>query len=515
MSIFMGLLPIIVIFGILVVLRKPADVAGLFGWILMGSVAHFYFETPITVILLASLAGIVSSLPITLAVSASMLQMCYMQQVGAINRLVVLFKSLSNENKIVQILLINIGFGTLITALGAVPIAILPPIMLALGYSSFVSIALPSIGYDALCTYAMLGVPVIIFSNFTGIDIDEAGGYFSRYMPVISSLIAFAMLWIAGKWSYIRAGWLPTLLTGLTAGFIAILMNMAKLTLLTGVAAGIGVILVLIVYLTAKGQPLFSRTQLSPKDLDTEQEMGLVKAFSPWILLIAISSIINISAPIKDYLFNQLSLPLHIIPGGKPIHTRVFFHAYWWMLVTTIVAVPIFGARRSDIKQSLKIWVKRAPRPTFSSAIFFSIAYIMNYSGTDANFVPHAELNIISALAKGSSHLFGETYGLIAPYLGLLGGFISGTETSAIAMLTKFHLETAEAMWDLKVGLLVAAASGIGGGLASVISPSKLQTAAAMIDKIGEESHVIRTTMVLAIMLTFACAIMTFFWSYF
>ena len=370
MTIFMGLLPIIVIFGILVVLRKPADIAGLIGWILMGTVAHFYFHTPISVILLASLAGIVSSLPITLAVSASMLQMCYMQRVGAIDRLVVLFKSLSNENKIVQILLINIGFGTLITALGAVPIAILPPIMLALGYSSFVAIALPSIGYDALCTYAMLGVPVIIFSNFTGIGIDEAGSYFSRYMPVISTLIAFAMLWIAGRWRFIRIGWFPTLLTGLTAGVIAILMNLVGLTLLTGVAAGIGVILILVVYLKVKKQPIFGRTKLSEQDIKTEKKMSLLKAFSPWILLIAISVLINVSPPIKDYLFNKISLPLQIIPGGKPIHTRVFFHAYWWMLVTTIIAVPIFKTGFEDIKQTFKVWLKRTESPTSPAAAF-------------------------------------------------------------------------------------------------------------------------------------------------
>ena len=30
--------------------------------------------------------------------------------------------------------------------------------MIALGYSSFVAIALPALGYDALCTYALLGI---------------------------------------------------------------------------------------------------------------------------------------------------------------------------------------------------------------------------------------------------------------------------------------------------------------------------------------------------------------------
>ena len=65
-------------------------------------------------------------------------------------------------------MIINVGFGTLLAALGATPVSILPPIMLALGYSTFVAIALPAIGYDALCTYALLGIPVVVFANFFG-----------------------------------------------------------------------------------------------------------------------------------------------------------------------------------------------------------------------------------------------------------------------------------------------------------------------------------------------------------
>jgi lactate permease len=512
MDILIGLSPVIIIFVLLAFLNKPADLAGLVGWIAMGLVAYFYFNTPLKVVLMASFAGLLASLPITIMIAASMLQMTYMQRVGAIDRLIVLFKTLSHENKIVQILIINIGFGTLITALGAAPISILPPIMLALGYSSFVAIALPAIGYDALCTYALLGVPVIIFANFTGLTIDESGYYFARYMPVISTLIAFSMLWIAGKWAYIRKGWFPTLLTGVTAGLVAIFMNQIKLTLITGVAAGIAVIIVLVLYLRIKRQPIFEKSKLTPDDLHMETTMGLTKAFSPWIILISCSVIINLPGPLKELFFTTWSMPIDVIPGARPISLRVFFHAYWWIIVSTVLTIPLFKAGWGELKDTYDVWIKRAPRPTFSSAIYFSIAYVMNYSGMDSNFVAHPENNIVASLAAGSSSLFGQYYGLVAPYLGLLGGFISGTETSAIAMLTKFHLETANVIWPVKIGFLIAAASGIGAGLASVISPSKLQTAAAIIDRIGEESKVIRTTLILSIIITGACALMTFYW---
>ncbi|MFN2281957.1 MAG: L-lactate permease, partial [Anaerolineales bacterium] len=94
---------------------------------------------------------------------------------------------------------------------------------------------------------------------------------------------------------------------------------------------------------------------------------------------------------------------------------------------------------------------------------------------------------------------------------GLLSGFISGSETSAIAMLTGIHLSAAQKIGAL--GLLVAASSGVGGGLASVISPAKLQNAAASIDRIGEESQVIRTTFLIALLITAVAALLALLWA--
>ena len=50
--------------------------------------------------------------------------------------------------------------------------------------------------------------------------------------------------------------------------------------------------------------------------------------------------------------------------------------------------------------------------------------------------------------------------------------------------------------------LIITAGLAFGGGLASVISPAKLQNAAAAIDKLGEETKVIRIAFVFALLLT-------------
>jgi lactate permease len=512
-SVLLVLLPVLLIFVLLVWRHTAADIAGLAGWAATALVAWLYFGTAPRVILLSSLSGLVASLPIALMVAASILQITIMQQTGAMARVVAFIKTISPANRVAQIMLVNMGFGTILAALGATPVSILPPIMLALGYSSFIAIALPALGYDALCTYALLGIPVVVFSGFTGLSVTEVGGFFARYMPVISTCIALGMLWIAGKGEMLKKGWLAALISGLTAGFLAILMNHFGLVTITGIVAGLGVVLVMLVYLRVSGQPIFDRKALTETDLASEKAMPLGRALSPWILLVLFSLLVNAPfLPFFQLTFSNWALPVEIIPGA-PEKTRVLWQAYTWVLVSTLLALPFLKSNRTQFKESLKRWVKRFPRPMLAAGVFFAIALVINHSGKAADWTLADPMrNMVNVLATAAARGFGQLYPLAAPYLGLFAGFISGSEASAIAMLTKLHLSTAQQIGA--VGLVVAAASGIGGGLASVISPAKLQNAAASIDRIGEESRVIPLTFIISILITAVCAVMTLIWGF-
>jgi len=204
MEVALAISPVVVIFLLMTWGRRTADIAGAIGWAYTALIAWLCFHTSWQVILLASLAGIIASFPISLMVITSIFQICVMEEAGAIRRLVVFMKTLASGNRAVQIMLINVGVGTLLAALGATPVSILPPIMLSLGYSAFVAIALPAIGYDALCTYALLGVPVVVFADVVSavsgrtFSPAEVGLYFAQFMPVITTLIALSMLWLVG-----------------------------------------------------------------------------------------------------------------------------------------------------------------------------------------------------------------------------------------------------------------------------------------------------------------------------
>lgn len=512
-SVLLAFMPVIAIFLLLLVFRVAADTAGYIGWAVAAGAAWLYFGTPPSVVLTASVAGLVASLPIALVMAASIMQITLMQETGAVARVVALMKTIAPGQPAVQIMIINVGFGILLTSLGAVTVSILPPIMIALGYSTFAAILLPAIGYDALCTYALLGIPAVVFAQFVGQPVQEAGMHFAYFMPVISCCVALAMLPLTGGWRMLRTGLVPALIAGLTAGFAAILMARAGLVTITGIAAGLAVILALVAYVKLTGKPLSDRASLSAADIAAEERISLPRALSPWILLTAFSLVLNAPfLPFFKLTFVDWAMPVEIIPG-HPEKLRVLWQAYFWVAACTFMALPLMGITGGQLKRGLTVSAKRAFRPIMSASVFFAIAYVMNHSGKGADWTLAAPAhNMIHVMADASALAFGRFYAAVAPFLGLLGGFISGSETSSIAMLTKLHLSTAEQIGAS--GVVVAAGSAIGGGLASVISPAKLQNAASSIDRIGEAGAAIRPAFVVSLLITAVCAVMTMLWAF-
>ncbi len=516
------LIPILVILLMLIVFKKAADISGVAGLAVIGLVTVFFFQTHPEVVLRSTLAGFIKSFPVSLIVAASLLQMAFMEKTGALRRVIIFIKTIACGNRAVQIMMVNIGFGTLMVAVGATPVSILPPILVAMGYSTYVAIALPAIGYDSLCTYALLGAPIVVFvdiaNGFLGkgneITLHQAGMVFWPFLPVISTLIGFCMLWIVGKAKAIRDGWIPCLITGAVIGIVSYFTNQYdNFVVLTGILCGVAVIAVMALYLIARGERVFDKSRLSAEELEYAAKYPLWKALTPWLLLVLFILALNIPKDVFNYLYRTLKLPiLGLTADGKPIDTRALWQAYTWIFVSTFAAMVFIRPTRAQLKETFTLWAKRAPRPVFSAAVFFAIGEVMNMSGFDMATGQPATASMVKVLADFSAQFFQGGYGLVVAFIGLFGGFITGSEASTIAMFAKYTLTTARNLEMPLAGLLIITAGlAFGGGLASVISPAKLQNAAAAIDRIGEESKVIRVAFVFSLLLTLVTALFVVF----
>lgn len=506
----------------LIIWKQAADISGIVGWLAISVVAYFVFQTSIEVILRSTAAGFIRSFAVSLIVAASLLQMAYLEHTGALKRIIIFIKTLACENRAIQIMLINIGFGTLMVAVGATPVSLLPPILLAMGYSTYVAIALPAIGYDSLCTYALLGAPIVVFVDIANaffgkgheITLSQAGMAFYPFLPLISTLIGFCMLWIVGKWQAVKEGWLPCLVTGAVIGVVSYFTSRYdNLVVLTGVLCGIAVIAAMTVYLLVKYGKIFDKSMLSAGELQYEREYSLLKAFTPWLILIGLILVLNVPQDIFNYLYRVLKMPITgVTANGAPIDTRALWNAYTWIFVSTLLSIPFVRPTSAQLKATLATWWKRAPRPVFSAAIFFAIGEIMNMSGFDMATGKFATASMVKVLADYSALYFHDAYGAVVAFIGLFGGFITGSEASTVAMFAKYTMTTAKTLnMNVVSTIIITAGLAFGGGLASVISPAKLQNAAASIDKLGQENQVIRIAFVFSLILTLVIAVFIVF----
>lgn len=480
-------LPVLVVLVVLLLTRSSVGLAGLLGLLTSIVLCLFYFHTAFEVILRSLLAGFLASLPVSLIVVASLFQLTIMDVSGALNSIISFSKQLCAKDSLLQILILVIGFGTILSSAGAVPVTVITPILFAMGYSPVKSISLAALGYDSLCTYTVLGIPLVVFSDMIGIDLILAARHFLPFVAVVSFSISLAVLYMSGGWAFLKKGFFLSVAVGAIAFLGAYLAIMLKAPIITGLIAGfLMVVFFTLLYRLKNGRTVFSVDKGS---------MNITRAMLPWVVLISFILFVNLCSPVKVLFYETLSMPVDLLKG-RPVYLRVFWQAYTWIFTSSLISIFIYGMNKRQLNMVLHKAKKRVVQPFWSATIFFLIAYIMLNSGyqkTENGFeLINAQNNMIHVMATTSSKLFKQFYPLFTPFLGVLGGFVTGTQTSATAMFANYTMETSRLL-DLSP-IFMTAAVAFGSGLASAISPSKLQNAAASIDKIGEEKNVFPKT---------------------
>jgi L-lactate permease len=112
-------------------------------------------------------------------------------------------------------------------------------------------------------------------------------------------------------------------------------------------------------------------------------------------------------------------------------------------------------------------------RPIYSIGMVLAFAFVANYSGLSAT---------LALLLAGTGALFP----FFSPFLGWLGVFLTGSDTSSNALFCSLQATTAH-----QVGVsdtLLVAANTTGGVTGKMISPQSIAVACAAVGLVGKES---------------------------
>ena len=143
--------------------------------------------------------------------------------------------------------------------------------------------------------------------------------------------------------------------------------------------------------------------------------------------------------------------------------------------------------RRVNILAVYGQTLRQLALPIVTIAFILAIAYLMNFSG------------MTSSLAIAFSKT-GYLFPFVAAFLGWLGVFLTGSDTSSNTLFGPLQAQTAQQLGNVSP-ILTAGTNSSGGVMGKMISPQNLSVGAAGVNKVGSEgaifARVIRYSLIL------------------
>ena len=512
LTVGLALLPLIVVFIGIIVFRLSGAIMAVIGWALAALEAATYFRTSLDIVIGASIYGVIKAFGITIAVIFTMLMIFTMKEVGALSIISDGIKRVA-KTKEQQALFIGIGFGTFVTSLGVVTPALFPPLLMAMGFGPAAAVAIAVIGYNASTSFALLSIPVTLPADIYGINPYEFAFKITIFLPVISTLISIAMLWVIGGKESLKKGWVPAVISGLVIGVSALALVIARAPIMViGVLAGIFTMIVLYAYQKYENRGLEKEEPLEWKPL--------LRALSPWIILIALASVVSIPSVTGILESVDGEWTLGWLTAYRSVDLNVLSSVYFWIFVSYILSLPILKVRKEHLMRAGKVWIRRIWGPFIAYSLFFSISFIMAYSAMVVTNSPNGpalapgphyqDLNMNVAIGSSLASL-GPAYVLVASLLGLFGAVVGGSETGSNVM---FYNIQKQASKDIGLSdrqfMTIYGAHANAGGIASAITPSKINNAVATIGAGGDlEAQILKKNTVIVLLITAVLSVMT------
>lgn len=507
----LAILALIVVFVGIVQFRQSGARMAVVGLAVALVLAVGYFNTDPMVAVGAAVFGVFKSFGITISVLTTMLMIFLMREVGALQKISAALKAAATTKE-QQALFLGVGFGSFATSLGVATPSLFPPLLVAMGFSPFAAIAISVLGYNATTSYALLSVPISLPADIFKLDPFVFAYKVNIFLPVVSVLVSIAMLWVVGGRSSVRKGVLSAIVTGLVIGFSCLIFGLLGVpVMLIGVLAGLVSMLVLYFLQNLTAAPASLSQSIS--------KVETVRALSPWLILVALALVVSIP---------QVTSWMRLLDGpaiwifGKPLDFDAFAQVYTWIFTATILSLPILKPTQQQLRKTVDLWLRRIWQPFVAYALFFGVAYVMAWSAmglTNGKMVPtaaFAAMNMNNVVGLTLAAAFGSMFMFVAPWLGLFGAVVGGSEASSNVMFFPIQHKAVEgigltgAAENSSAFMTIYGSHANGGGIASAITPSKINNAAATIGADAKlESEIMRSHIPIVLVITFIVGLLT------
>lgn len=479
MTILLAALPLLTVLVCMAVMHTSAVRAGLAGLALatilaIGLGGTFSLATttgfPLEQAALGTLAEALSSaFNILWIVLPALALYAFQNKLGAIDRIRDALTGIT-ANRRLQAILLGWFFGLFIEGAAGfgTPVALGAPLLLGIGYPPVRAVTLALLGHAAGVSFGAVGTPTLAQAELSGLDPAQIAGQVTLMHAALGWIFLFAMVRLADDRALTRQdiGW--TLFAGLCFFLPFILLAFLagpELPSLAGALIGVTVFVATI--RRAKSAP--STTSLNMRALAAD--------LAPYLLIVVFILVTRLVAPIHEVLS---SVTFSWNMSGHFTGTFAPLYHPGTMLWCGLILGALMTGRLATIAPAARDAVSRAVAVGLALFIMLLLSRLMVQS------------QMIDTLAQAAAQT-GPAWAVLAPSVGVLGTFITGSATTSNILFTQLQLSAALAL-DLPAVIMVAA-QGFGSAVGNVIAPHNIIAGAATVGLIGREGEVMAKTL--------------------
>ena len=545
----LAFIPILIALILMVGLRWPSTRAMPLAWLSAAVLAFAVWDLDVIRIAALSVQGFITAFGVLIIVFGALLIYYTLQASGAMETIQAGMQKITPDRRL-QAIIIGFMFGAFIEGAAGfgTPAALAAPLLMGLGFPPLCAAIICLVFNSVPVTFGAVGTPVIqgfkpiqdiAYEALKVIDPQAVPADVYNHIGEFVSIMHLPMLFLLpigmlgfmtrffGKnksWKEGFAVWKYCIMASICFGipYIIIAWTLGpEIPSLIGGLLGLGVL----VFLTKKGVCVpkdvwlfedrthwaadWSGTITAENVHEFKEHMSQVKAWMPYILcglFLVLTRVpqFGLKSIITDPMFN---LGLSNILGVEGVSSYIAIlnlPGTIPFILVSIITIFIHGMMKDDEIGSNKVsraWgtaIAKMKAPTI--ALLSAVALVSIFRGTDATTVEALLYNgrgvsMPLAMAIEISRLTGDSWALLASYIGGLGAFITGSNTVSDLLFANFQWDVAETLgYNYWQSIYILAAQGVGGAMGNMICVHNVVSVCAVLGMIGHEGAIIRKT---------------------
>jgi lactate permease len=531
-----GIVPIIVVFVLMIKFNMPAVKAMPIGWVVAAVLAGIFWRMPTVWIASATVKGILSAVDILIIVFGAVLLYYNMVESGAVSMITKTIAGLSNDRRVQASLVWLLaaffegaaGFGT--------PGAIAGPFLVAIGFPGLIAASLVLIYNSTPVSFGAVGTPILggvaptlnvpnvqQALSAAGIDytywitkmvtswVGIIHGIVGTFLPLLA--LYFFIKWTKGT----NRDFLEGIPQALTAGLVftvpyvlfAIFVG-PEFPSLLGSLVG----LVIFSLLLKSGKFRFSKPydfkeedkeyrELKKEESSVKPKFGTFTAFLPY-LLVALILVLTRAVPAIKALVNKYGVLkwTNIFGTTASWSMKVINNPGLYFAIVVLLSHWFFKMDKEQVKKVWKITALRMAPVAVALGFAVALSQVMILSGNNPAHID----SMLVMIAKGVAAITGRAYSLIAPFIGILGAYMAGSNTVSNIMFSGFQYEAATALGISRT--ITIAEQVVGGATGNMICVHNVVAVCATVGIVGKEGQVIKRNLIPAAIYGLAAGIL-------